>query len=146
MSLMANEKSGIWGFNRSADWKLLGAVFGEWWKFPESCFSQVLGLLWALGCAGADLLGSPCSGWRRDLLRPRRHHHQHRNDRRWLVERGVQGPLRPLPCQLRGAQAVGTPAADHALIPQPTHHFTHYRQTMRLSRRMEGVYAYGFYI
>lgn len=43
--------TGVWIENY---WVLF---FGEWWKFPKSCFTQVLGLLWALGCAGADPVG-----------------------------------------------------------------------------------------
>lgn len=54
----------------------------------------------------------PHSGRRRDFLRPRRRHHQHRDDRRRLVARPVQGPLRPLPRQLCGAAPVA-PAAAH---------------------------------
>ena len=55
---------------------------------------------------------------RRDILRPRWHHHQHRDDRRGLVARRVQRRLRPFPSQLRGGSTMMTPRWDD-LCPRP---------------------------
>lgn len=48
----------------------------------------------------------PHRGWWRDLLHPGRHHHQHRDDRRGLVEGTVSRTHRPVPGRVRPADAV----------------------------------------
>lgn len=63
-------------------------------------------------------LSSRFSRRRRDILRPRWHHHQHRDDRRGLVARRVQRRLRPFPGQLRGGSTMMTPRWDD-LCPRP---------------------------
>ncbi|XP_032366661.1 src substrate cortactin isoform X5 [Etheostoma spectabile] len=61
------------------------------------------------GADGRGPVRLPSSRRRRDFLRPRRHHHQHRDDRRGLVAGRVQRRLRPVPRQLRGGSAMRTP-------------------------------------
>lgn len=53
-------------------------------------------------------MSSHFSGRRRNFVWPRRHHHQHWDDRRGLVARRVQRCLRPFPSQLCGGSAVMT--------------------------------------
>ena len=52
------------------------------------------------------LLSPPHRGRRRDLLQPGRHHHQHRDGGRGLVEGSVSRLRRPVPGRIRPADAV----------------------------------------
>lgn len=113
---------------------------GRWWVLLPLGWS-----VWAAPARVLNLFNSLPSGWRRDFLWPRWHHHKHRNDRWRLVEGCLQRPIRAVPCELRGAETVKTLVYWLCLnSPVNESDLIHYKSWC--FPEDGGVYTYCFYI
>lgn len=118
---------------------------GRWWVFVAS----LMGYIWEYSGTGPvrtlSCFCSLSSGWWRDLLWSRWHHHKHRDDRWRLVEGCLQRPIRVVPSELCGAETIETVVCWLCLnSPVNKSDLIHYKSWCFSENG--GVYTYCFYI
>lgn len=102
-------------------------------------------VVWTAPLSILSLFHSLSSGWWRDFLWSRWHHHKHRNDWWRLVEGRLQRPIRVVPRELCGAETVKTIVYWLCLnSPVNKSDLIHYKSWC--FSEDGGVYTYCFYI